>query len=103
MKLSFSLSVLFPLFTTILPYFTTLSHTHIFTLSSHARQLIHGLRVGGAERDGEEEHPAEQSQQHGRCVRQRGQHVEGTDNNKSIFMHKIGAKKKHTHSNTLYM
>lgn len=55
----------------------TLKHTHKLTFSSHTRQLLHGLRLGGAERDGEEKHPAEQSQQHGCSVWQRGQHVEG--------------------------
>ena len=45
--------------------------------SSHARQLLHGVCVRGAERDGEEEHPAEQGQQHGRGLREGGQHVEG--------------------------
>lgn len=64
---------------TILPFPTTIyrSNTHKLTFSSHAGQLLHGLRLGGAERDGEEKHPAEQSQQHGCGVRQRGQHVEG--------------------------
>lgn len=88
-NLFFSLSVLFFLFLYYHPPFPYYSHAHTF--SSHTRQLIHGLCFGGVEWDREEEHPAEQSQQYGCSVRERGQHVEGTDNTSlfNISMYKI--------------
>lgn len=45
--------------------------------SSHPRQLLHGLRVRGAEPDREAAHQGGQGQQHGRGVRQGRQHLEG--------------------------
>lgn len=45
--------------------------------SSHPRQLLHGLRVRGAQQDGEAIHQVQQSEQHGGGVREGGQHLEG--------------------------
>lgn len=65
------------------------SHIHSHTFSPHTRQLLHGLRFGGAERDGEEEHPAEQSQQHGCGLWERSQHVEGTIHKIKMYAHDV--------------
>lgn len=45
--------------------------------SSHPRQLLHGLRVRGAQQDREAAHQVQQSGQHGSGVREGGQHLEG--------------------------
>lgn len=45
--------------------------------SSHSGQLLHGLRVRGAQRDGEAAHQRGQGRQHGRGLRQGCQHLEG--------------------------
>lgn len=45
--------------------------------SSHPGQLLHGFRVRGAQRDREAAHQRRQGQQHGRGVRQGGEHLEG--------------------------